>query len=82
MVRRFSFSVLPPLSNPVNRDQLKMTADRQTERTGIPHNYSPVDLRDKEALGVTSEGLDSTYDRLRRIGNHPAADKLAKVMND
>jgi len=45
-----------------------------------PHSYVPVDLRDREALGVTSEGLDSTYDSLRREGNHPAADRLRKVM--
>jgi hypothetical protein len=46
-----------------------------------PSNYVPVDLRDREALGVTSEGLDATYDHLRRIGNDPVADRLRKVID-
>lgn len=46
-----------------------------------PSQYVPVDLRDREALGVTSEGLDSTYDSLRRQGNDPVADRLRKVMD-
>lgn len=44
------------------------------------HRYVPVDLRDREACGATSEGLDATYDALRRQGNDPAADRLRKVM--
>src|SRR4051794_4954861 len=56
---------------------LSVASDRASQPTSIvddagnkhdierpPHHYVPVDMRDKEALGVTSEGLDSTYDAL------------------
>jgi hypothetical protein len=39
------------------RDDLKRASERATLRTGIPHDYQPVDLGEKEALGVTEEGL-------------------------
>lgn len=45
-----------------------------------PVNYQPVDLRDKEALGVTELGLDATYDALKRQGNDPAADRLRRLL--
>jgi putative FmdB family regulatory protein len=41
-------------------DKLKAASDRQSARTGLAHNYVPVDLRDREACGVTDEGLDAT----------------------
>lgn len=40
-----------------------------TELThAIPANYTPVDLHDKEAFGVTDEGMDNFY-RSRNITN-------------
>lgn len=39
---------------------LARKSDQMTERTGIPHNYEPIDHMEKKALGVTEEGLDST----------------------
>lgn len=42
--------------------ELKRSSEEATERTGIPHNYVPVDVSDTTALGVTDEGLDATYD--------------------
>ena len=51
----------------------------QIERA--PSHFVPVDLRDREACGVTSDGLDATYDALRRAGNDPAADRLRKVID-
>jgi hypothetical protein len=53
----------------------------QLEVTPPEHRYIPVDPRDKQACGVTDEGLDATYDALRRQGNDPAADRLRKVMD-
>lgn len=46
------------------------------------HNFVPVDWRDKEALGVTNLGLDSTYDRMKAQGRHDDAAKLKKLMDD
>lgn len=41
-------------------DGLKAASERATLRTGVVHDYKPIDLRDKERAGVTDEGLDST----------------------
>lgn len=46
------------------------------------HNFVPVDWRDKEALGVTNLGLDSTYDRMKAQGRDGDAAKLKKLMDD
>lgn len=81
MKRVWSFSFHRPMPDHFNastgtyvrnerqfRDELKKMSDEATERTGIPHNYVPVDPMDKEALGVTDEGLDTTYDAEVRAG--------------
>jgi predicted RNA-binding Zn-ribbon protein involved in translation (DUF1610 family) len=47
-----------------------------------PVDYKPVDMRDKEALGVTSEGLDSTYDALRKAGKDAEAKRLKSLIDD
>jgi hypothetical protein len=47
------------------RDALARKSDEMTERTGVPHDYQPVDLSDREALGVTDEGLEETERRRR-----------------
>jgi prophage antirepressor-like protein len=44
-------------------DELKRASEERTLKTGIVHDYAPVDLRDKEALGVTDEGLYETAKR-------------------
>jgi hypothetical protein len=69
-VRRFSFSTVPSFKDGYcvttgsyvknERDfitQLDRASDAATARNGIPHRYRPVDLRDKDALGITDEGL-------------------------
>ena len=38
-------------------EELKIASAQATERTGIEHNFKPVDLRDTKALGITEEGL-------------------------
>jgi len=39
------------------KEQFKIASEQATERTGIPHNFQPVDMRDTETLGITEEGL-------------------------
>lgn len=76
MVRVYSFSVKPSLQPHFNhatntyissdtafRNELRRQSDEMSERLNLPVNYQPVDMRDKEALGVTEEGLESTYNR-------------------
>lgn len=48
--------------------ELRRHSEEATERTGIPHNYVPVDLGDKDALNVTEEGMDSTIRRKTEQG--------------
>jgi predicted nucleic acid-binding Zn ribbon protein len=50
------------------RDELRRASDAATERTGIPHDYKPIDPRDTEALGVTGEGLGETQKRRQDEG--------------
>lgn len=81
MRRIWSFSFKRPMADHYNpsvgsyvrseqdfTDKLKAMSDEATERTGIPHNYVPVDPTDRKALGVTDEGLDATYDAEVRAG--------------
>lgn len=50
------------------REQLKRASEEATIRTGIPHNYVPVDLRDKAATGVTDAGMEATHKAHRDQG--------------
>jgi len=52
--------------------ELARKSDEMTERTGIPHNYVEVDLSEKEALGATEEGMDSTMRRRTETGQREA----------
>lgn len=47
-----------------------------------PHNFQPVDLHDKQTLGVTNDGLDATYDAWRKQGRDDDAKKLKKLMDE
>ncbi len=42
------------------KDTMKAQSELMSRRTGLAHNYVPVDRRDKEQCGATDEGLDST----------------------
>lgn len=81
MVRIFSFSVKPIMVEHMNRttgqlvssekqfaDQLKRQSEEASIRTGIEHNFVPVDTQDKATLGVTDAGLRETYDRRKKLG--------------
>lgn len=77
----YSFSTTRPLNinphitgdpNVTSMRQLKESFKRRSEeaemQTGLKHDFQPVDLRDREALGVTDEGLEPTYRRLHNEG--------------
>lgn len=81
VARVFSFSVKPTMAEHMNnttgqvvsserqfKDQLKRQSEEATIRTGIEHNFVPVDHNDRQTLGVTSEGLDATYNRRKELG--------------
>lgn len=50
------------------KEQLHVASEEMGERLGMPVNYEPVDLSEKEALGVTEEGMDSTHDMAVKQG--------------
>jgi len=54
------------------RSELTRASDIQSERTGITHNYQPIDIDDPQSLGVTGEGLDATYAEETRSGRREA----------
>lgn len=80
--RRFSFTFQPPMAEHFNttvnkpissmrqfRDELKRASAEATERTGIEHDYQPVEWGDTEALGVTNEGIDESNINRSRNGD-------------
>lgn len=50
------------------RSELTRASDKQSERTGMEHNYQPVDLSDPVACGVSEEGLDESRKVRRDAG--------------
>lgn len=50
------------------RDALKRGSEEASVRTGIDHNFQPVDGREKEALGVTDHGLEEQERKHRELG--------------
>lgn len=55
------------------RDAMKHASEEATLRTGLDHNFVPVDSRDTETLGVTEEGLDATMAAQVRDGKREVA---------
>lgn len=52
------------------RNELKRKSDEMSERTGMTHNYVEHDAREmKQDLGVTDEGLESTYREVNDSGD-------------
>jgi DNA-directed RNA polymerase subunit RPC12/RpoP len=52
------------------RDELKKGAEAATQRTGLEHNYEPVDVGDRAAYGITEEhiaALEPTYKKQREM---------------
>lgn len=50
------------------RDEFKRKSEAATIRTGVEHNFVPIDYSDRKALGVTDQGLDATYNRRKELG--------------
>lgn len=50
------------------REQLHVAGEESTEREGYQQNFIEVDPSDRDALGLTDEGLDSTHDRHVQLG--------------
>jgi hypothetical protein len=50
------------------RSDLSRASDEATARTGMPHNFQPIDPYDATATGVTGDGLDATYDHQVKTG--------------
>ena len=72
--RVYGFSYKPPMPSHYNvslgkyvsnakelSDGFKKVSEIQSAKTGVDQNITPIDLRDTGALGVTSEGLESTF---------------------
>lgn len=57
------------------KDALRQASDDASERTGIPHNFQPIDMRDTERLGVTGEGLEETARRRHDKGDTASVPK-------
>lgn len=54
-------------------DALKVLSDKQTARTGIPHNYVPVDQSESIAFGADDQGMDDYH---RNRYNQPILDDI------
>lgn len=58
-------------------DGLKRASEAATLRTGMDHNFQPVDVTDMKSLGVTDEGLEETRRRRRAEGlDKPSTTKV------
>lgn len=81
VVRKYSFSIqssMPEHYNPSVgqhvstkrqfKDELKRQEEDHYLTTGFEAKYSEVDMSEPSALGVTEEGLDSTYRQLVKEG--------------
>lgn len=54
------------------QSSLSRASDEATARTGIPHNFQPIDPRDPVAAGVTEDGMDATYAAQTKSGEREA----------
>lgn len=65
------------VSDPRQFDRdVRRLEEEATIRDGIPTTFSQVDLSDREALGVTDEGLKSTHDRQVETGRREPTPRL------
>lgn len=99
LARVFSISVAksmeehwnPTVGKPISnmgqmRSELSRKSDEMAERLRMPVNYQPVDLREKDALGVTDEGIhvyDRSYARGSReesVESHPSNPAASEVI--
>ena len=55
-------AAFPPILLPA-REAAKVASAEATERTGILHDFQPVDLRDPSVAPDSDDGLQSQHDR-------------------
>jgi putative FmdB family regulatory protein len=55
-------------------DDLRKKGDLLSERTNIPHSFVPTS-HEEAKRSVTTEGLDTTYDRMKSEGREDSAFK-------
>lgn len=93
MKRVFSFSTPPVMQEHYNaavgkpissmrqfKDELKRSSDALEDRTGVPHDLQPVDVSDKQALGVDDAGLAATHDARVKAGlQAPTGNKVFRL---
>lgn len=58
------------------KSEFSRLSDEAEMYTGNPHKFVPIDPHDKEALGVTDEGLASTHDQQVAEGRKEPARRL------
>lgn len=59
------------------KSELSRQSDALSERNGFPVNFQPIDHREAgQHLGVTDEGLDSTYARQVQTGERETTKHL------
>ena len=63
----FNHAVGAPVNNEREfRDKLKKAAEIETEKTGVYHDYQPVDYADRDAFGITDDHLAALEPTLKR----------------
>ena len=76
MHEHFNNSVGKPISDMGKyREALKVKSAQDAERLGMDVNYQPIDMGDREALGVTGEGIDES-NRVREKRGEPLLPSL------
>lgn len=50
------------------REHLHVASEQMAERLNMPVDYQPCDMTDKDALGVTDEGMDATHNQAVKDG--------------
>lgn len=52
-------------------EQLHIASEQATARTGIPHNFKPIDMRDTDALGVRATETVDNDNKARHDSGRP-----------
>ena len=77
MEEHFNVAVGRPIRTDAQfRSELSRKSDEISERTGTDHKFAPIDIGDKEACGVTDEGLDATAKRRQDSGLDVSTKKI------
>lgn len=92
--RRFGFSTPammhehynPALGRTVSsrremREAAKVASAEATERTGILHDYQPVDLRDPSVAPDSDDGLQSQHDRAVEEGRRESKGRFVHTIS-